>query len=198
MRHATRAAILAAAVFTAAAAFAHPAQAQANPISFGVTAGATKAVGDFSDGVDLGYHVGGLVEWSGLDLPFGVRLDGVYHRFSVNQDALTGSGVNDANVSITAGTLNAVFKFPAGTGSPVTPYLIGGVGFYHISASATCNDCGGLSVSDSQNKFGLNGGGGLSFPLTGFSAFVEARYHHIFTDGGSTSMVPISVGIVFH
>lgn len=198
MRHATRAATLATLVLSASAAFAHPARAQANPISFGVTAGATKALGDFGDGVDLGYHIGALAQWSGPDLPFGVRLDGVYHRFSVKQSVLAGSGVDNANASITAGTLNGVFMLSSGTGAPITPYLIGGVGFYHLTASATCTGCGGLSVSDSQNKFGLNGGGGLSFPMTGFSAFIEARYHHVFTDGGATSMVPISVGIVFH
>ena len=195
MRQASRARFfLIAAGLAASTAVARTVQAQANPISFGVTAGATKALGDFGNGVDLGYHAGALVQWNGPDLPIGIRVDGVYHRFSVNQSTLAGSGLNDANISITAGTVDGVWMFPTESGAPVSPYLIGGAGFYHISAS--CSDCQGITAT--ANKFGLNGGGGLSFPLSGFSAFVEARYHHIFTDNGSSSMIPISVGIVFH
>jgi opacity protein-like surface antigen len=185
MKQAIRVGIsLAAIVFAASGAIARTAQAQANPISFGVTGGATKALGDFGDNVDLGYHVGALVQWNGPSLPVGIRGDVVFHRFSVKDD-------ND-NFDILAGTVNAVWMFPTQSGAPVSPYLIGGVGYYHMTES--CTDC----PSSSDNKFGLNGGGGISFPLSGFSAFVEARYHHIFTDGGSSSMIPISVGIVFH
>jgi opacity protein-like surface antigen len=195
MRQATRVGISLTAIFLAAlTAVAQSAQAQASPISFGVTAGATKALGDFGNAVDLGYHAGALVQWQGPDLPVAIRVDGVYHRFSVNQSTLTGSGLNDANISIIAGTVDGVWMFPTESGAPMSPYLIGGPGFYHISAS--CSDCQGITAT--ANKFGLNGGAGLSFPLSGFSAFVEARYHHIFTDGGSSSMIPISVGIVFH
>ena len=186
MRNARRVGIfLMAASLTASTLVAHSAQAQASPIAFGITAGATKATGDFGNAVDLGYHAGGLVQWTGPEFPIGIRGDVVYHRFSEK-----GSGGGTDN--ILAGTVNGVYMFPMGPGAQISPYLIGGVGFYHLSAS--CTDC----TSSSENKFGLNGGGGLSFPLSGFSAFVEARYHHIFTDGGSTSMVPISVGIVFH
>jgi opacity protein-like surface antigen len=186
MRHASRARFfLIAAGLAASIAVARKVQAQASPIAFGITAGATKATGDFGNAVDLGYHVGGLVQWTGPELPIGIRGDVVYHRFSEK-----GSGGGTAN--ILAGTVNGVWMFPIDAGAPISPYLIGGVGFYHLSVSCTgCTD-------NSANKFGLNGGGGISFPLSGFSAFVEARYHHIFTDNGSTSMIPISVGIVFH
>ena len=195
MKHATRVGIsMAAFCLLSSTAVARSAEAQASPLSVGITGGATKALGDFGDAVDLGYHAGALVQWSGPELPIGVRVDGVYHRFSVNSSTLAGSGLNDATVSITAGTVNGVWMFPTESSAPVSPYLIGGVGFYHISAG--CSSCQGVTAT--ANKFGLNGGGGLSFPMSGFSAFVEARYHHIFTDNGSSSMIPISVGIVFH
>jgi hypothetical protein len=168
------------------------------PVAFGVTAGATKALGDFGDVVDVGYNVGGLLEWGSTpSLPFGIRIDGAYHRFSVKEKLLTGSGV-DANASITTGTANAVFQLPMGTGATIGAYVIGGAGIYHLNVSASCADCGEPSMSESRNKFGLNGGGGLKVPLSGFSAFVEARYHHIFTDDGATKMVPVSFGVVFH
>ena len=38
-------------------------------------------------------------------------------------------------------------------------------------------------------------GGGFRFPLTGFSAYVEARYHSI--NNTSIRFVPVSFGLVF-
>lgn len=159
------------------------AQAQANPIAFGVVAGATIPTGDFADGVNTGYHAGALLEWTGA-APIGVRADAVYHRFGFE-------GGGDANFSIIAVTLNAVFSFPMEGTTPMRPYVIAGGGYYHGS----CNNCGGTGESD--DKFGVNGGAGISIPLTGFSVFGEARFHHIFTDDSATQMVPISVGVMF-
>ena len=179
--------IAVAAILAALSGAANLANAQANPIAFGVTAGATKAIGDFSDAVKLGYHAGALVQWNGPTLPIGIRGDVVYHRFSVKDI--------DANESITAGTVNAVWSFPMEKDAQVTPYLIGGVGYYH--ASFSCDGCGTGETSNSDNKFGINGGAGITIPLSGFNTFIEARVHNIFTDNGSTRFVPISFGLMF-
>ncbi len=112
----------------------------------------------------------------------------MYHRFSLK-------GASNANANILGGTVNGVYMFSMDKDAPIIPYVIGGVGFYHFNVS--CSDCADTSDS-SENKFGFNGGGGISFPLSGFSAFIEARYHHILTSGSATNMVPISAGIVFH
>lgn len=184
MRHATRWAKLGLVVAAVASVTAaERAEGQANPFSFGVTAGASKAIGDFGDGVDLGYHGGALIQWNGPALPFGVRLDGVYHRFSAKEDS-------DVKLNILAGTVNGIFNFPTAAGSPFVPYLIGGVGIYRLSVS--CDDCDDF---DSESKAGFNGGGGVTFPMSGFSAFIEARYHHILTDDEAAKMIPISFGI---
>jgi hypothetical protein len=177
--------VVVAAIFAASAGVVNVANAQANPIAFGVTAGASKAIGDFSDGLNLGYHGGALAQWSSPTMPFGIRGDVVYHRFSAKDV--------DANISFTVGTLNAVWNFPMEKDAQVVPYLIGGVGYYH--ASFSCDECGG--ESDSDNKFGINGGAGVTIPLSGFSTFIEARVHNVFTDGGATRFVPISVGLMF-
>lgn len=189
MRHANRGVKLfaVAASLAASVALAGSAEAQASPIAFGITAGATKVVGDGSDGINLGYHVGALVQYNGPTLPVGIRADVVYHRFSIKDV--------DANESITAGTVNLVYNFAMGAGAQITPYLIGGVGYYHASFSCGSSTCGDGSSSD--NKFGVNGGAGVMFPLSGFSTFIEARYHNVFTDGSSTKFIPISVGIMF-
>ncbi len=183
MRHAKP--ILAAVVVVALSAAVRSAQAQANPVSFGVVAGATKPLGDLSDGVDLGYHGGALVQTGGPETPIGVRVDGVYHRLAIKE--------GNANFNILAITLDGVFTIPMQKGAQVIPYLIGGPGFYRMTIS-----CSGCGDGGSIRKGGLNGGGGLTFPLSGFSAFEEARYHHVIIEHGSTKFAPVSVGVVFH
>ena len=60
-----------------------------------------------------------------------------------------------------------------------------------------------VTVSSSATKLGLNGGAGLDLPLSGIAAFVEARFHYIFSDSGNNglgynaSFVPIVVGVHF-
>jgi hypothetical protein len=50
---------------------------------------------------------------------------------------------------------------------------------------------------DAETDFGINGGVGLEFTLTGMSTFLEARYVNVFTEGESTAFIPITFGILF-
>ena len=52
---------------------------------------------------------------------------------------------------------------------------------------------------ESETDFGINGGIGLEFSLTGMSAFLEVRYVNVFVgdDAGDISLVPITFGIMF-
>jgi hypothetical protein len=175
------------------------ASAQASPVAFGVLAGASIPLGDFSDGAGVGWHGGGLFEWHGPVLPIGIRADVVYHRFG-SKDFSAGGVTTSATPSIIAGTLNALLSMPMNQTSTASPYLIGGVGVYNERAS--CDNCAGsgVTVSNSQTKFGLNGGVGVSFPLSGFSSMLEARFHYVLDSevgSGNTMFVPISFGILF-
>ena len=106
-------------------------------------------------------------------------------------------------------------------GVEITPYLIGGVGYYHVSATVAASSAvamnvgfnadGGLNIplprfavvtststsTAASNHVGFNAGGGLKIPLTGFTAFIDARYNRISENGGSTSFVPVTVGVMF-
>jgi hypothetical protein len=81
-----------------------------------------------------------------------------------------------------------VYALP-GTG--ISPYLIGGGGIYSTKLHGNDFD------TSSDSKFGVNGGIGASFPLSGFNTFIEARLHHVFTDGSATQFVPVTFGISF-
>ena len=159
------------------------AQELGSPITFGVVAGASFPIGDFSDFAGTGWHAGGLLQWDTPTLPIGIRAEGVYHAFG-------DKGTNDANPNMIVGTLNGVYMFPMTQPYTVRPYLIGGGGIYN----ERCDGC------DSQTKFGLNGGAGITVPLSGFSTIIEARFHIVFdseTGSSNSTFIPISVSFLF-
>jgi opacity protein-like surface antigen len=165
-------------------------------VRVGLTAGATLPIGDFGDIAALGFNVGGLVEFQPVNMPVGLRLEGVYHRNEIDFDALPGLDV-DGNTRILAFTGNAILPLGAGT-ETASPYLIGGVGIYNLKGEGSIS-FGGVtdSESDSETKFGLNGGAGVRLPLSGFTASIEARFHTVFTSESNTNFIPFSFNIVF-
>jgi opacity protein-like surface antigen len=153
----------------------------ASPIRFNVHAGGALPVGDSGDAYDLGFRVGAGLELRPAFSPVGLRFDGAFDRMPVDPDQLL-PGEGDVNVDIWSVTANAVVA------PPVSPlYFIGGIGFYSASETDT----------DSETDFGFNVGAGLQLPLTGFSTFIEARFHQINVEGGNFRYVPIVFGIRF-
>lgn len=157
-----------------------------SPIRFGITGGATMPIGSFKDVSKTGWNAGALVD-VGLPLvPIGFRVDGTWHQLG-NKTISTGDELKNR---IIAGTADGVYTF--GSMLPTKFYLIGGVGLYNLKSEVVAT-----GSSATETKFGVNAGAGLRFQLTGFSTFVEARWHDIFTSGGSTQMVPVNIGITF-
>jgi len=160
--------------------------AQSNKaVSVGVSGGATIPVGDFGDLYTTGYNVTGSLMFRSLGSPLGLRVDGMYNRLSVKDDVV---GVPFDNVSISSANANLVYNLQ-GTG--ITPYLIGGAGAYWMKGHGNGFD------GETTSKLGVNGGIGASFQLSGFNTFIEARYHHVFTDENATQFIPVTFGIAF-
>lgn len=182
--------VLAAGVLMLAA--AAPAAAQAmisSPVRFGLTGGATLPIGNLKDVSGTGWNAGALID-VGLPLvPVGFRVDALWNQFGTKTFS---DGSSEKN-RVIDGTANVVYTF--GSMLPTKFYLIGGVGLYNIKSEFTAPAT--ATVSNTQTKFGVNAGAGLRFQLPGFSTFVEARWHDIFTSGGSTQMVPVNIGITF-
>jgi hypothetical protein len=147
--------------------------------SFSVAAGATVPIGSTADGLNTGYNALVALGIKPPLAPLGVRIDGMYNSMD---SKVTGVGA----FRILAATVNGTLS---GVGMPIPMgYLIGGLGMYNSSVS------GG---SGSETDFGFNIGAGLSFPLTGFSTFLEARFHFVSSEGESMKFVPISFGLKF-
>src|SRR5688500_9770141 len=165
---------------------ASAAEAQ-SPIRFGLAGGWTMPQSDYGDVFESGFHGQVMLGFGMMALPVKLRADLTYHSLGVEGDG----GIlfdEEDDLRVIGGALNAIVGMG---GIGVKPYLTGGVGFYNSK----------FGDFDAENDFGLNGGVGLEFSLTGMSTFLEVRYVKIFVDDDgddfSAAIVPITFGIMF-
>jgi opacity protein-like surface antigen len=164
-----------------------PVHAQGAEFSLG--GGATIPLGNFGDVAKTGWNGLVGVSFTPPTLPLGFQVDGMYQRLGVD-----GGGLDlDATNQIIQGTANAIYKFKTAETSPVRPYLIGGVGVYNFKTVG--DDADLFGDGDSSTDFGINLGAGFDFKLSSIGAFVEGRFHDVFTDGENVRFLPITVGI---
>lgn len=194
-----RSSITAVALGLVLSAAAAPLRAQAivsSPVRFGIMGGATFPLSDLKTDAKTGWNAGALVTIGVPLVPVSFRVDGQWQQ-------LQGKNFPDADRTdfrIIDGTANVVYTF--GAALPTKFYLIGGLGVYNLRAK---DDVADLSVS--STKFGLNGGIGFKFQLTGFATFIEARYHNVIhgtsigntgsSHANSLQFIPVTVGITF-
>jgi len=174
--------ILALAATAAVATLSSNASAQsAKAISLGISAGATIPVGDLGDAFSTGYNGTLSLGFQSVGSPIGIRIDGMYNRLSSRDDLV----VELPDIEIIGANANLVYALP---GVGIRPYLIGGGGIYGLKQ---------LDVpgAERETDFGVNGGIGAAFPLSGFTTFLEARFHHVFTDVSATQFIPVTFGI---
>ena len=159
-----------------------------NPMAFGIAAGATFPTGDGLEGFNTGFHGMVTLGMTPAMVPFGVRIDGMYHSIGRDDDP----GFTGGSAQILGATVNGMFSMP---GMMVTsPYIIGGVGYYNSKFKSDQVDF------DAENDFGLNIGIGAKFNLSGFGTFAEVRYHNIFNgddEVGNMAFIPLTFGIMF-
>jgi opacity protein-like surface antigen len=195
-------AVVALAGFTLCArtAIAQGATSVVSPITFGISGGVSVPMEDLADGsgqftgVNTGYNVTGSVGIGLPVVPFSLRADVAYNGFgskNVSFPAANPQGGFNADARVLGFTANVVVPIHVLPAPIVRPYLIGGAGVYNVRISPTT---GG---STSQSNFGFNLGAGVSVPFVLFDGFIEARYHHVNQDNGSTAFVPITVGVMF-
>ena len=143
--------------------------------AFGLAAGISVPVGGFAKQHIAGFNFAGVAELRKTTEPVGLRGEVLYQYFGKKKNV---SGAESSNTL--AFLVNAVYNVP---GYEVGPYFIGGIGLYH--------------VSDQGNNAGLNGGAGITIPLTGMTGYAEIRFHAAFTQGPAYVTVPLSFGLTF-
>ena len=151
------------------------------PFQLGVAGGGSLPMSDLSNTSKTGYN--GTVAL-GINLPIipvGLRVDGAYNAFSAKV-------AGGAKLHVMSATGNIVYGLPI---PGLSPYLIGGAGIYMPTVTAP-----GLA-STTEHHFGWNAGAGVNLPLSGFKAFVEARYNRISANGAKMEFVPVTFGLMF-
>ncbi len=155
-------------------------EAQQRPISIGLAGGVSLPQGDLADGVNTGWHALGTIALSTLMQPLGLRLDVAYNRFAFS--------AGDGHQTVGSATLNGTYRLPM-TNSPLSPYLIAGLGAYRTECS--------LDVGcEAATKFGWNVGLGTKL-FVGFRSFVEARYHRTKRGDSNVNYFPLTLGVMF-
>ena len=151
------------------------------PFQLGVAGGGSLPMSDLSNTSKTGYN--GTVAL-GINLPIipvGLRVDGAYNAFSAKV-------AGGAKLHVMSATGSIVYGLPI---PGLSPYLIGGAGIYMPTVTAP-----GLA-STTEHHFGWNAGAGVNLPLSGFKAFVEARYNRISANGAKMEFVPVTFGLMF-
>jgi Outer membrane protein beta-barrel domain len=137
----------------------------------------------------------------------------MYNGLGVSRGLLQEVGVPDGNARVWAITAEPRFTFAAH--HKVTPYVVGGVGYYRRVVEFTTPTIAAVTVFDPFFGFlpvvipadlvigrvirdGAGGNAGLGFEVPvgrGFKIYTEARYHY--GSGGAipTRMIPFTIGV---
>jgi hypothetical protein len=158
------------------------------PISIGVGGGISIPEGNLGDGVNTGWHALGTVALSTPMQPLGLRLDVAYNRFAFSDEAQASLG-EDGSQTVGSATLNATYRLPM-TDSPMSPYLISGLGAYR-------SECSVGPGCDATTRYGWNVGLGTKLYVLGFRSFLEARYHRTERGEIDVNYFPVTFGVLF-
>jgi hypothetical protein len=172
--------VLVAGVVASVAAGSASAQARGY-IGFG--GGVSIPTGDFADQVNTGWLGQVVAGITGPTGKLGGRINGTYTRHSF--DTILD---DDPNVRIIGAMGDVVFS-PGQPEAKLRPYLLGGLGFQNAKENT--------ATADGETNFAFNFGAGVNFGMGGAKLFVEGRWLSIRGDGGSTSLIPLSLGIRF-
>ncbi len=185
-----------------------------NKFTFDIGGGFTEPVQHNDGREDMGFNVTAGAGYNFIPY-LGVKAEFGYNRNDLSNTLLNQVGVPGGNGHIYSVTLEPIVHFhPKGRADA---YLIGGGGFYHRTIEFTQPSVGFVNVFDpffgtiypvavpatqvlasfTQNKGGLNIGGGVEFRIKGDSnakIFAEARYHYIYTTPVRTTILPVTFG----
>ena len=164
------------------AAVSLPATMLAQSANFNLAGGFSLANGDFGQRNDAGYSIGVGIGMTQAGSPLSFRADGIYNEFNSKFNL----GKSHAGGIIASALYDFVMK-----DASFVPYAIGGVGLYSTKEQDAVND-------QSDTNVGWSLGAGIRVPLSGFSAYVESRYHSISSaPGGGIAFAPVVFGLRF-
>jgi opacity protein-like surface antigen len=184
-------------------------QGSGRPISIAVGGGASVPIGSYKDALKAGWNGQGSLIFNFAGFPLALRADLNYNTFTFKNDLPftpggTGGGTitttDDITQQILGGLANITIPFRMG---PISPYVTAGLAGFSIKTKLS--DAVSGAEDESDTKFAVNGGAGISLKLFGASAFLEAKINNVYTDTKFISnkelktlqFVPVTFGFVF-
>ena len=184
----------------------------AGPVRFGLHGNAAflNVPEPVKEAYGFGYGGGAHLDISLVVLS--VRVTGDYISFPIDEGkfksilALAAGGVNASDFQFDGGRIGILsFAVNGKMGLPVpvfSPYITAGAGLASISVSDLSITYQGQPVvsaagQKAETKFSINAGVGADLDIIVATLFIEAKYTLIFTEGESSSYVPVTLGITF-
>ena len=182
-------------------------QGSRRPVSVAFGGGASVPVGNYKDVLKAGWNGQGSLIFNLPGIPIALRADLNYNKFTFenNLPFSTGDGgivatTDNITQEILGGLANITIPFTMG---PISPYVTAGLAGFNIKTKL--GDAFPGAEDESDTKFAVNGGAGLSMRLMGASAFIEAKINNVYTDKKLISnqelkelqFIPVTFGFVF-
>jgi opacity protein-like surface antigen len=183
-------------------------QGSGRPISFAFGGGASVPIGSYKDALKTGWNGQGSIIFNFAGFPLALRADLNYNSFTFKKDlpfspgdgAGTITTSDDITQQILGGLANITIPFRIG---PISPYVTAGLAGFNVKTKV--GDAIPGAEDQSDTKFAVNGGAGLSLKLLGASAFIEAKLNNVYTDKKfisnteleSLQFVPVTYGFDF-
>ena len=159
------------------------ARAAAKEWSVNFNAGVAAPTSDFKDAAKLGF-MGGVGADYTVTPNVALGFDGSFISNGASDQLKAAISPATASFQMLQGGAHAKYLFPMANESSISPYVIGGLGFYNVKEK---DEISGVSASASSTKFGARGGLGLMYktsPKVGIG--VESAYHWVNTKDSST------------
>ena len=166
------------------------------------------AVKCVKDALKAGWNGQGSLIFNFAGFPLALRAVLNYNKFTFKNDLPftpggAGAGItttDDITQQIIGGLANITIPFHTG---PISPYVTAGLAGFNIKTKLS--DAVGGAEDESDTKFALDGGAGISLKLFGASAFLEAKINNVYTDKKfignkelkALQFVPVTFGFVF-
>jgi len=160
--------------------------------SVGLGLGGVFLQGDAGDAYGSGWLVGlfGAYRFGDGQSPVSVRLDLMHSEHKVQESLVNAGAPSDLKLKNNYGLAYLVVHILPPEKSAIDLYFGGGGGFVGINESA-----GGQSISSTEAA--LSGLFGIAIPVGGgnIRIFAEGKWVTIFTEGGSTNVIPVEAGV---
>ena len=183
-------------------------QGSRRPVSFAFGGGASVPVGNYKDVLKAGWNGQGSLIFNLPGIPIALRADLNYNKFTFENNLPFSAGggggtvatTDDITQQILGGLANITIPFNMGA---ISPYVTAGLAGFNIKTKL--GDAFPGAEDESDTKFAVNGGAGLSMRLMGVSAFIEAKINNVYTDKKLMSnkelkdlqFIPVTFGFVF-